>query len=84
MFCNTVTFVLDPKTNQYVRVVMTTLVYMENLTEGGTPIIRYLSYIEKNVVIDHTVPLTNLGCEFKLFSSICMYLGVATASVRNY
>lgn len=48
---------------------MNTLVYMENITMGGTPIIRYLSYREKKVVIDHTVPLTNLGCEFKILSS---------------
>ena len=48
---------------------MNTLVYMENITMGGTPIIRYLSYREKKVVIDHTVPFTNLGCELKFFSS---------------
>jgi hypothetical protein len=69
MFCQTVTFVMDPITNETKRSVLMTIVRMENLTNDGIPVARYLSYNMTMVVIDPNMPLTNMGCEFKLLSS---------------
>lgn len=85
MFCTTVTFRINPDTGLNERVLMNTLVRMENLADGGDPVVRYLSYMATKVIIDPSVQLTYLGCEFHIFSSLetCLYLGVTQVASRG-
>jgi hypothetical protein len=85
MFCNTVTFQYNPLTESYERVVLQTLVRMENLADGAPPFARYLSYNATKVLIDPTVQLTYLGCEFHIFyaQETCLYLGVTEVASRG-
>lgn len=63
ILCQTVTF-----NDQGERKVLNTIVQMDNLTNNGTPVARYLSYTQNRVILDPSVSFTYMGIEIKILS----------------
>jgi hypothetical protein len=59
---------------------------MDNLTNNGTPVARYLSYTQNRVIMDPSVPFTYMGIEVKILSILktSLFMGIAHIRDRGY